>query len=249
MDEYERFPQLIPQRMWQVIEDLWRMGLTVVSRQAPHTLFDAVEAPPGMHYEWRAPDSSDDGWWPVMTIAYPGVFAPYHVVEAIRHGNLRLMWCEKANADAHYAEARARALQNVEDWAKITGTEFSGFARVSGDVYPVGGGHRTHEAPLPIEVFEHLSEVFRERDRLVAAAVKATQETLTTEVSITSLRASCLKLAIETIRKKYGKDQSNGANPHNLRAVAAAPDANEHAGSGESVGGVSEAGGPEEGQS
>jgi hypothetical protein len=243
MDEYERFPQLIPQGMWQVIEDLWRMGLTIVPRREPNTLFDAVEAPAGMHYEWRAPDSADEGWSPVMTIAYPGVFAPYHVVEAIRHGNLRLMWCEKANADAHYAEARARALQNVEDWAKITGTEFSGFARVSGDVYP-------HEVPLPIEVFEHLSEVFRERDRLFAAAIKATQETLSAnaKVSMTSLRASCLKLAIETIRKKYGKDQSNGANPHNLRAVAAAPDADEHAGSGESVGGVSEAGGPEEGQ-
>jgi hypothetical protein len=235
----------------QVIENLWRQGFTVVRRPEPNTLFDAVEPLAGRHYEWRTLDSPDEGWSPVMTDAHPGVFAPYHVAEAIRHGNLRLMWCEKAKADAHYAEARAKAKKNVDDWLDEFGDKFTGFVRTGTEVRSIGAdGDRTGNVQIPTELFDHLAELLRERDRMVAAAIKATQETLSAnaKVSMTSLRESCLKLAIETIRKKYGKDQSNGANPHNLRAVAAAPDADEHAGSGKRVGGVSEAGGPEESQ-
>jgi hypothetical protein len=268
----------------QVVENLWRRGFTVVRRPEPNTLFDAVEPLGGRHYEWRTLDSPDEGWSPVMTDAHPGVFAPYHVAEAIRHGNLRLMWCDKAKADAHYAEARAKAKKNVDDWVEKHGAEFTGFVRTGTEVRTVGadnvmrceicdwplaesrekgcvagdcayrpglsaGAMRT-KIPRDELLFDHLAELLRERDRLVSAAIKGMQETLSAnaKVSMTSLRDSCLHLAIETIRKKYGKDQSNGANPHNLRAVATAPDENEHSGSGERVGGGGEASESQEGQ-
>lgn len=115
--------------------------------------------------------------------------------------------------------------KTVEDWGKrvaesgltggatiitdIDGKRTSEIVDISSD----GGASRTK---IPRDLLEHVAELLRERDRLVAASIKASMEVITQEPpTVASLRESCLHLAIDMIRKKYAapaaeQEASNG---------------------------------------
>lgn len=64
---------------------------------------------------------------------------------------------------------------------------------------------------IPGELIPHVAELLRERDRMVAAAMKASIEIPNDlqELHLASLKASCLHIAIDVIRKKY-EEHDNG---------------------------------------
>jgi hypothetical protein len=115
--------------------------------------------------------------------------------------------------------------KTVDDWRKRT--EESGLTGAATIITDINGERSTKivdisedggtsRTKIPRDLIEHVAELLRERDRLVAASVKASMEVLVQEPpTIASLRESCLHLAIETIRKKYaapaaGTEATNG---------------------------------------
>lgn len=105
--------------------------------------------------------------------------------------------------------------KTVDDWRKVavqTGlvgsativTDING-ARQSTivDISDDGGASKTK---IPRNLLEHVAELLRERDRLVAASIKASMDHEPPKMA--SLRESCLLLAIDTIRKKYAAPET-----------------------------------------
>lgn len=112
--------------------------------------------------------------------------------------------------------------KTVDDWRKrAEESGLTGNAQVITDV----AGKRSSEVvdisddgwasltKIPRDLLEHVAELLRERDRLVAATIRASMETLSIEPpNMAKLRESCLLLAIETIRKKYAAPEQEASN-------------------------------------
>ena len=117
--------------------------------------------------------------------------------------------------------------KTVEEWSKRVAE-----SGITGSVTTVSDGEegRTirqvdvgdsevgeYRTKIPSDLFPHLSELLRERDRIVAAALKVTIEIPHPELRdshLASLKASCLQIAIDIIRKKY-EGQDNGTTAEN----------------------------------
>jgi hypothetical protein len=116
--------------------------------------------------------------------------------------------------DSAHAAAHAKARWNVDDWIKRQADAgFSGSITVLGESESSRSAETVEigaETPLsskiPDDLIPRLAELLRERDRLVAACIKASIDTLKPP-NIAELRASCLQLAIDTIRKKYAEPE------------------------------------------
>jgi hypothetical protein len=86
---------------------------------------------------------------------------------------------------------------------------------------------------VPADLVKHRREILRERDRMVAAALKVSIEIPDEKLRegyFASLRASCLQIAIDIIRKKYeGHNgttaESDSAGERNVGSYAEAPGA------------------------
>lgn len=61
----------------------------------------------------------------------------------------------------------------------------------------------TNQTKIPRDVVQHLHELLKYRDRLLRDALKGTMEIAPESIDLTTLRESCLKLAIDFIRDKY----------------------------------------------
>jgi hypothetical protein len=65
---------------------------------------------------------------------------------------------------------------------------------------------------IPSDMFEHIREILSERDRMVAAvlnnSIDVPAELKTAHLA--SLRASCLQIAIDILRKKYAERKDDG---------------------------------------
>lgn len=106
--------------------------------------------------------------------------------------------------------------KTVEEWSKRVAE-----SGITGSVTMVGDGEEgrsirqvdvgnaevsDYRTRIPGDLLPHLSELLRERDRIVAAALKVTIEIPQPELRdshLASLKASCLQIAIDIIRKKY----------------------------------------------
>lgn len=112
--------------------------------------------------------------------------------------------------------------KTVEDWSKrVAESGITGSVTMVGDgeegrgirQVDVGNGEVSdYRTKIPGDLLPHLSELLRERDRMVAAALKVTIEIPQPELRdshLASLKASCLQIAIDIIRKKY-EGQNNG---------------------------------------
>lgn len=202
-----------PESLRQPIQDLWGMGYTVVPRKSFNQLYDEVLAPMGMAYQWLA-RAEAEGWKPVAHERHPGMFAPIGTAGDISHGDLYLMERPAKEVEAFHQAAHAKARKNVEDWyARQGAAGFTGNVTVFGEssesprtaeVNEIGETIVTH-TQIPPDLHPHLPELLEERDRLMAAATKASMETLTGIVpDVVSLRTSCLKLAMASVRQKHG---------------------------------------------
>jgi hypothetical protein len=244
-DEYLQESKMMDGKYRDLVQDLWGMGLTVVPRIiTTASLFEAATAPAGMAYQWHG-YSSADGWNPVPCERHPGLFAPYGYQGNVELNGLFLMERPKAEVDAFHAAAHARAHKNVDDWfLRQSGGGFVGHVTVLGEdsagkrtatVSDVGEGS-SYQNKIPSDMFDHLPELLRERDRLVAAAMKASIEVPGSQAQI-DLKRSCMELAIDTIRKKYakGNEDERGDGTEARRAT-------ENDGSGEGGGSPAESG-------
>ena len=114
--------------------------------------------------------------------------------------------------------------KTVEDWAKqVSDNGISGsvtmIADIGGDrhIRQIGvsdGSVSDFQTKIPIDLIDHLHEILRERDRMVAAALKVSIEIPHAEMQamhLASLKASCLQIAIDVIRKKYTTGEDHGA--------------------------------------
>lgn len=203
-----------PVSLRQPIQNLWGMGYTVVPRKSFNRLYDEVQAPMGMAYQWL--DRSEaDGWKPVAHERYPGMFAPIGTGGDISHGDLYLMERPAKEVEAFHQAAHAKARKNVEDWyARQQAAGFTGSVTILGESSEVGsqsaevneiGETIVARTQIPPDLHPYLPELLDERDRLVAAATKASMETLTGIVpDVVSLRISCFKLAMASVRQKHG---------------------------------------------
>ena len=67
---------------------------------------------------------------------------------------------------------------------------------------------------IPVDMIDHLREILQERDRMVAATLKATAEMPLApepqEQWMLQLKTSCLKIAIDFVRQKYSKGEDHG---------------------------------------
>lgn len=206
----------ISRSLQDAIQELWGMGFTLASRKNEYELLNEKLTPPeGMSYQWNATGDEINGWHPVYTDRHPGVFAPFFSKIEIRCGGLWLMERAIELTEAAHEANRAKALKQVDDlFAKMaeqgiggsvtTLTESSSGFRQA-EIAEIGetGSARTK---IPLDMLDHLKELMAERDRLV-------EESLTkspTAFDIVGMRTVCLETAIENIRKKYAKGDTNG---------------------------------------
>lgn len=120
-------------------------------------------------------------------------------------------------------DPRERAKQNVENWIKDQAAAgMSGSVTVGGTKLTVGDGlDEPFQVRVPADMFDHLSEILRERDRMVAAAIKASIEVpRLSDIHMASLKASCLRIAIDVIRQKYRKGDDDGTRAERDGATA-----------------------------
>lgn len=184
------------------------MGYAVVPIPSLTELLDIPKPRAGMSYQWHD-KSALDGWKAVPCSRHPGLFAPLGSSDDICVHHLYLLERSKVETDAVLQGARDKALKNVDDWfARQTGSGFTGAVTVLGESASARtaeiteiGEQQSLRTKIPPDLFEHLAELLRERDRLVDQSVKAAPTEF--GVKMASLRASCLELAIDTIRKKY----------------------------------------------
>jgi hypothetical protein len=203
----------LTQKERDVIHNLWGLGLTVVARTIGSALFDLAMPPKGSSYQWHETPEKD-GWKAVPFDRHPGVFAPWGTMGDIEYGDLYLLERPAAEVEAAHAASHAKARWNVDDWirrqadAGFTGSvTMLGESESSRSAETVEIGAETPlSSKIPDDLVPHLAELLRERDRLVAASIKASIDTLKPP-NMAELRASCLQLAIETIRKRYAEPE------------------------------------------
>jgi hypothetical protein len=198
----------------EVIDELWGMGFTVGPLDElgggfnPDSGYSVSRIPVGMFYQWNATDDELSGWKPVPCSRYPGRYAPYFSVDNIKYAGLYLMERPALEVTAEYAASNAKARQNVTDWMQRQGAAgFSGSVTVlsegsvsrSAEVTDID--RATASTKIPPELYDHLPELIRERDRLV----KEAHETGFSAEAFdqVGLRVSCLQTAIDTLRQKY----------------------------------------------
>lgn len=113
----------------------------------------------------------------------------------------------------------AEARKNVTDWAERQAEAgITGSFSVNGEVSEVGRADKPALTPFPADMLPHYSEILRERDRMVAAALKASIEIPPSDLRdgyFASLKASCLQIAIDIIRKKYAERTDDGTAAEN----------------------------------
>lgn len=216
----------------EIIKELWDSGFTLTRRLQDPTNIPAGDIPAGRAYQWMhlAHDRvhfEGRGWAPVPHSRHPGRFAPWGTTGNIEWNGLGLFEKPKFEVEADHAASHAKAHQNVQDWIDRTGAEFSGHVAVgvSGDIKAADVGKNTIEnvTSIPKDMFEHMSEIFAERDRLrdehlnlttvkgedsqfSAAFTKAMDENPTAEKWPT-LHAIILPVAIQNVRARLASSQ------------------------------------------
>lgn len=114
--------------------------------------------------------------------------------------------------------------KTVEEWSKqVSDSGLSGHITMVSDVdgarnireMDVGEAITNFNTKIPSELIQHLSEILRERDRMVEAARAVSMELPNEELNthhMASLKHACLLMAIDVIRKKYtGEDHGTTA--------------------------------------
>lgn len=211
----------LSEKQREIIQDLWGMGLTVVRRETCHEAFEAPKPPKGMAYQWM-PQVVAKGWSPVTHDQHPGLFAPYGTTGEIEHQGMWLMERPKAEVEAALAASQQKAQTNIEDWCKRSAAEgITGAFTVVTDgdggreikTTEIGGGVATElRTKIPSDMVGHIREILTERDRMVGAVLSTSIEVPPEfrDAHLTSLKASCLQIAIDFIRNKYAERNDNG---------------------------------------
>jgi hypothetical protein len=200
-------PKSFPNSVRDAVQELWGMGYAVVPLLSLTELLDLPKPRTGMSYQWHDKPTLD-GWKAVPCSRHPGLFAPLGSSDDICVHHLYLLERPKAETDAALQAARDKAKKNVDDWfGRQADHGLSGTVTVLGE----SGSHRTAEVTeigerqslrtkVPPEMFEHLAELLRERDRLLVAMQ---EESVISIEQLPSARETCLRVAIENIRTKY----------------------------------------------
>lgn len=218
-----RDPKSFPNSVRDAVQELWGLGYAVVPLPPLPELLELPKPPIGMAYQWSDKPALE-GWTAVSCSRHPGLFAPLGSSDDICVHHLYLHERPKADVDAAHQANRDKAQAKVDDWYKRAASDgFSGTVTVLGEgssgrsaeVAEIGSEQPSLRTKIPPDMYEHMAELLRERDRLVSASQAASMEALGTPNIDVSLRASCLQLAIETIRKKYAapaaeQEASNG---------------------------------------
>lgn len=231
-----------------VIQDLWGAGYTIISRRMLHPdPFHVPELmiPQGRAYQWMhlVHDKvmfEGRGWAPVPASRHDGYFMPAGHVGDVEVNGLGLFEKPKFEVDQDRAAQIAAANQPLLDWA-ANNAEFTGGARVVsfGDaeaaVTEISAGEiskhvekinidRTKTVELvsevPRDMVPHISQIFRERDRLKVELLEKDGRTLkpgpvvdqffgTIEANPAlpwwpTLHAILLPTAIDNVRKNLG---------------------------------------------
>lgn len=193
------------------IDELWGEGFTVVPRISALEFPEHI-VPRGMAYQWNAKSVFGDktivsigetpqGWSPVPASRHPGMFAPYGYEGNIETGGLILCERPKEDVEASRADQGKQAEKLIDDWAKkyggdgVTGTVRVGYDE-SAKHQSVGEIEHIHQTKIPRELMPYISEIFAERDHLLADVYLITPE----------IRAKLTEQAIEKVRARLQKD-------------------------------------------
>lgn len=217
-----RDPKSFPNSVRDAVQELWGLGYAVVPLPPLPELLELPKPPVGMAYQWSDKPTLE-GWTAVSCTRHPGLFAPLGSSDDICVHHLYLHERPKADVDAAHQANRDKAQAKVDDWYKRAAADgLSGTVTVLGEshkgaasaeVVDIGDEGPSLRTKIPSDMFEHLAELLKERDRLVEQSVKAAPGDFIPKMA--SLRASCLELAIDMIRKKYAapaaeQEASNG---------------------------------------
>jgi len=232
-----------------VIEALWEAGYTILPRRRGADPFeiDLRFIPRDRAYQWfhlihdkMRFENGTGGWAPVPASRHDGYFMPAGHVGNIEVNGLGRFEKPKDEVDKEKAENVNKANQLVDDWAKRHADLISGQVKVGGVVRNIGTDKSlqdTFENPstktidttvgIPGDMFEYLSEVYAERDRLEAevvmkdrtlkpgkvadlfyAAVEDNMRHGTPFQWWPTLRAILLPMAVDNVREKHGMEKT-----------------------------------------
>lgn len=172
-----------------VIEDLWGAGYTILPRARHPDPFHVPQdmVPSTRSYQWMhlvhdkslfmGPCGYELGWSPVPASRHDGYFMPAGHVGDIEVSGLGLFEKPKFEVDGEYANQVAAAHQQVDDWAKKYGGQFSGSVTVgkqtelghldSVDTFEVGATKSVENiTAIPREMTPYIGKIFSERDYL-----------------------------------------------------------------------------------
>lgn len=203
-----------------VIQELWRVGLTLVPRTLAQ---DLLKMPAGTAYQWNPladrAEWESRGWQAVPCERHPGLFAPYgQGGEIITMGTLLLMEKDAALVAAEKAKCVDQAHQNVVDWGTRAGANgLSGAATVDKATLVVGDGGSepdvARQTRIPGDMIPHYAAIMRERDRLRDQWYRDHPErNITPEISGDLMRQA-IRVVRDRLHNPSQQENDNGTSP------------------------------------
>lgn len=200
-------------------ERLWAIGYTLAQRPRDPFHVDPAIVPKGRFYQWNDKLSltqwRQNNWIPVLHERHPGMFGPLCLTGPVEIGGLALMEKNLQEVEQDQAKNVAAAYRLEDEWmqrAKADG--LIGGARMT---HP-SGEHKVGEpdavkgaVKIPASLWGHTSEVFAERDRLLAERMKQGLPSAT----LADKEAATLA-AIAVIETRLKEQSDNGKAPHRV---------------------------------
>jgi hypothetical protein len=159
-----------------IINELWGAGYMIINRNRDP--FDVPEhiIPRGMAYQWCSTVPEDlaekesKSWRPVPASRHDGLFMPAGTEGDIVVGTLVLMERAKDDVDAYNRQAREKAERQGDELLAKYASDYgiSGHVRVGEKITEFGDNGQHTQVRIPAELTPYLSELFAERDAILA---------------------------------------------------------------------------------